>query len=141
MTCGTTHHNFASIVYEWIATQRWTATHRSQAIMTLSSSYLVLQTQYRLSSIPSSASSSSTSPGTDSRAPGAGVVLPGMTDVDLDRAAAVDLFITVADDFLLFCGAVEEPSEGTLSFVFAEPLGLARLLGCTCCFVLWRVNS
>ena len=100
-----------------------------------------MQTQYSLSSIPSSASSGSTSPGAEGRAPGAGVVLTGMTDVDLDRAATVDLFITVADDFLLFCGAVERPSEGTLSFVFAEPLGLARLLGCACCFVLRRVSS
>jgi hypothetical protein len=52
-----------------------------------------------------------------------------MTDVDLDRAATVDLFVTAVDDFLLFSGAAERPSEGTLSFVFVEPLDLARLLG------------
>jgi hypothetical protein len=109
--------------------------------MILSSSYLVLQTQYSLSSISSSTSSSSASPGAEGRAPGAGVVLTGMTDVDLDRAATVDLFIKVVDDFLLFCGAIEGPSKGTLSLAFAEPLGLARLLGCACCFVLWRVRG
>jgi hypothetical protein len=105
------------------------ATNRSHAIMTLSSSYIVLQTQYNLSSIPSSASSGSASIGAEGRAPGAGVVLTGMTDVDLDRTATVDLFVTAVDDFLLFNGAAERPSEGTLSFVFAEPLDLARLLG------------
>jgi hypothetical protein len=97
--------------------------------MTLSSSYFVLQTQYSLSSIPSSASSGSASIGAEGRAPGAGVVLPGMTDVDLDRAVTVGLFATAVDDFLLFSGVVEEPSEGTLIFAFAEPLDLARLLG------------
>jgi hypothetical protein len=125
------------MVYEWFATQPLAAAHRSQAIMILSSSYFVLQTQYNLSSIPSSASSSSASPGAEDRAPGAGVVLTGMTDVDLDRAVMVDLFVTVDDNFLFFKGAVGGPSEDTLSFVFAEPLGLARLLGCACCFVLW----
>jgi hypothetical protein len=60
-----------------------------------------------------------------------------MTDVDLDRAAMVRLFVTVAEDFLLFDGAVEGLSDDILSFVFAEPLGLVRLLGCVCCFVLW----
>ena len=52
-----------------------------------------------------------------------------MTDVDLDRAATVDLFVTAVVDFLLFSDAVEGPSEGTLSFAFAEPLDLTRLLG------------
>jgi len=57
--------------------------------------------------------------------------------VDLDRAATIELFVTAVDDFLLFDGAVERPSDDTLSFDFAEPLGLVRLLGCACCFVLW----
>ena len=61
-----------------------------------------------------------------------------MTDVDLDRAAMVELFVTVVDNFLLFDDAIEGASDETLSFVFAEPLGLVRLLGCVCCFVLWR---
>lgn len=106
--------------------------------MTLSSSYLVLQTQYSLSSIPSSASSSSASPIALFSALGAGVVPTGIADVDLERAEIIDFFVTVDDDFLLFNGAVEGPSEDTLSFVFVEPLGLMRLLGCTFCFVLWR---
>lgn len=59
-----------------------------------------------------------------------------MTDVDLDRTATDELFVAAVDDFLLFDGAVERPSDGTLSFDFAEPLGLVRLLGCACCFVL-----
>jgi hypothetical protein len=65
-----------------------------------------------------------------------GVVLTGMTDVDLDRAVKADFFVTVADVFLLFDGAADSPSEGALSFVFVEPLGLPRPLGCTCCFAL-----
>ena len=99
--------------------------------MILSSSYFVLQTQYSLSSVPSSAPSGSASIGAEAegRAPGAGVVLTGMTDVDLDRAATVDLFVAAVDDFLLFSGAVEGPSEGTLSFAFAELLDLTRLFG------------
>jgi len=52
-----------------------------------------------------------------------------MTDVDLDRAVTVDLFVTAVDNFLLFSGVVVEPSEGILIFAFAEPLDLARLLG------------
>jgi hypothetical protein len=59
-----------------------------------------------------------------------------MTDVDLDRAARVELFVTVVNDFLLFDSAAEGASDDTLSFVFAEPLGLGRLLGCACCFIL-----
>ena len=61
--------------------------------------------------------------------------------MDLDRTAAVELFITAVDDFLLFDGAAERPSDDTLSFDFAEPLGLVRLLGCTCCFVLWMSEN
>jgi hypothetical protein len=57
-----------------------------------------------------------------------------MTDVDRDRAAMTDFFVPVVKGFLLFGGAIEGASEDTLSFVFAEPLGLARLLGCACCF-------
>ena len=57
--------------------------------------------------------------------------------MDLDRAATVELFVTAVNDFLLFDGAVERPSDDTLSFDFAEPLGFVRLLGCACCFVLW----
>jgi hypothetical protein len=60
-----------------------------------------------------------------------------MTDVDLDRAAMVELFVTVVNDFLHFDGAVEGPSDDTLSFVFAEPLGLVRLFGCACCLVFF----
>ena len=67
---------------------------------------------------------------------GTGVLTTGMTDVDLDRAAMVEFFVAVVDDFLLFEGAVKGASDDTLSFVFAEPLGLLRLLGCVCCFVL-----
>jgi hypothetical protein len=63
-----------------------------------------------------------------------GVVLTGMTEVDLDRTAMADFFVAVVDDFLLFSGAADSPSEGTLSFVFVEPLGFARPLGCACCF-------
>lgn len=121
--------------------QTLTAAHRSQAIITFSSSYFVSQIQYNLSSVPSSASSSSASPGALFSAPGTGVLLTGMTDVDLDRAAMVELFVTVADDFLLFDGAVEGPSDDAFSFVFEEPLGLVRLLGCACCFVLWRLEG
>lgn len=56
--------------------------------------------------------------------------------MDLDRTATVELFVTAVDGFLLLDGAVERPSDNTLSFDFAEPLGLVRLLGCACCFVL-----
>jgi hypothetical protein len=67
---------------------------------------------------------------------GTGVLTTGMTDVDLDRAVMVGFFVAVVDDFLVFEGAVEGASDDTFSFVFAEPLGLLRLLGCACCFVL-----
>jgi hypothetical protein len=63
-----------------------------------------------------------------------GVMLTGMIDVDLDRATMADFFVATVDDFLLFDGAADSPSNGDLSFVFVEPLGLARLLGCACCF-------
>lgn len=56
--------------------------------------------------------------------------------MDLDRTAT-ELFDTAVDGFLLFDGAVDRPSDGTLSFDFDEPLGFVRLLGCACCFVLW----
>jgi hypothetical protein len=73
--------------------------------------------------------------------PGTGVLLTGMTDVDLERETMVGFFVAVVDDFLLFDGAVERPSDETLSFVFAEPLGLVRFLVCACCFVLWRSDG
>jgi hypothetical protein len=63
-----------------------------------------------------------------------GVTQTGMTDVDLDRATMADFFVAIVDDFLLFDGAADGPSKSALSIVFVEPLGLARPLGCACCF-------
>jgi hypothetical protein len=105
--------------------------YRSQAIITLSSSYFVSQTQYSLSSTPSSSPSGSASPGTLFSEPGAEFAPGGIADVDLDREAKVDFFVELtAVNFLLLNGAADGPSEDVLGFVFVEPLGFTRLLGC-----------
>lgn len=61
--------------------------------------------------------------------------------MDLDREAKVDFFVELTDNFLLLSGAADRPSAGVLGFVFVEPLGFTRLLGCGCCFALWESDG